>query len=499
MATGVADSINATTLTTAVVSIVLASLVWWRRFGRLARLRLTVGRIYSLSEEILGANTAPAILAQLEKGLDDILELRNAAILLKGAAEGELEKAAGSLQSPDAARRCLATGAPVLEQASVSLPMMAQGQTTGVLQCHSPHPIHLQSDELAALKHLANQVAIALQLSDQRLLREQLLRSEKLGAAGQLIASVASELRPHLERTAAAARQQQLPDLAASSESAIETLDRLISFGHPDRARVEPLDLNAVIRQLAEFRAQPWRMQMAETELALGPGQIIILGSRSQLEQALLSLLVHAEQALQQAGKGRLIISTSAHESRARVEIEFPTALASNHGHQETWGVAVAQGIVESHGGAFYTLDQGQSTRFQIDLPTTESRPEQPSLHLDRAPVRPLTLLLVHPSEAALRPLIAILAARQHRVVPATNAGEAVEFSSRFRFDAVFSAPQLPDGAWTDFVDTVRANTPVCGTLNSPADPATPGILSLPLPVDELQVDRALESIAATD
>jgi hypothetical protein len=499
MATGVIDSINATTLTTAVVSIVMASLVWWRRFGRLTRLRLTVGRIYSLSEEILGANTAPAILSQLEKGLDEILELRHAAILLKGAAEGELDHAAGSPQSLDAARRCLATGEPVQEPASISLPMIAQGQTTGVLQCHSPHPIHLQSDELAALKHLANQAAIALQLSDQRLLREQLLRSEKLGAAGQLIASVASELRPHLERTAAAARQQNLPDLAAGSASALETLDRLISFGHPDRARVEPLDLNAVVRQLAEFRAQPWRLQMVETELALSPGQMIILGSRSQLEQALLSLLVHAEQALQQAGQGRLVITTGSHDSRARVTIEFPTVVAPEHNNQETWGVAVAQGIVESHGGAFYTLSQARTTRFQIDLPTTESRPEQPNTNLARAPIRPLTLLLVHPTEAALRPLIVLLAARQHRVVPATNAGEAVEFSSRFRFDAVFAAPQLPDGPWSEFVDTVRANTPVCGTLNSPADPATPGIPSLPLPVDELQVDRALEAIAATD
>ena len=49
------------------------------------------------------------------------------------------------------------------------------------------------------MQHLANQIATALKLQEQHSMREQLFRSEKLAAAGQLISDVANELRSPLQ------------------------------------------------------------------------------------------------------------------------------------------------------------------------------------------------------------------------------------------------------------------------------------------------------------
>ena len=93
-----------------------------------------------------------------------------------------------------------------LPRAALFMPLMIQSgmsgknEVLGVLEVHNDRKLgYFKPEEQAAVHHLANQVAASLKLQEQHDMREQLFRSEKLAATGQLISGVASDLRAPLD------------------------------------------------------------------------------------------------------------------------------------------------------------------------------------------------------------------------------------------------------------------------------------------------------------
>lgn len=478
--------LTASTILTAAISMAAASFVWWRRVRRLTRLRQTVARIHALTEEILGANSAQEILSCVEGALPQELGLHCAAIFTLSE-EGALTVAAGTPASLESAQNCHSERAVQASESTLSLPMTVQGEARGVLQ-FSGAADNPQQDELVALQHLSNQAAIALQLLSQRNLREKLLRSEKLGAVGQLISSIAAELKPPLERIARSGHEEVEP--------ALETLDRLISFGRPDQARIHAIDLNTVLRQLLEFRAQPWRLQLVQAELSVPPEPMMVLGSRGPIEQSLLSLLVHAEQSLQDSPSKLLRVTSTKRGGRARLSISFTAPPAQGGPDTEigAWGLDVTRGLIESHGGELHVESTSGETALTVVLPLTDTA-ASPSATEAQPSLGAHTLLLVHPDAAALRTAIVFLGGMNQRAVPAVSAGEALECAARYHFDAILATRQLPDLSWQEFAERAREYAPVIGLLSTASDPAPAGVPALRLPADESELQRLLATL----
>ena len=478
--------LNTTTVVAAAISMAAASLVWWNRVRRLTRLRQTVARIHALTEEILGAHSAQEILNRIESSLPPELGLHTAAIFTLSE-DGALTAAAGTPASLESAQSCHTERSVAVGEAVLSLPMTVQGEARGVLQL-SGAAGNPKEDELVALQHLANQAAIALQLLSQRSLREKLLRSEKLGAVGQLISSIAAELKPPLERIARSGHEEVEP--------ALDTLDRLISFGRPDQARVHAIDLNGVLRQLLEFRAQPWRLQLIQAEISVPSEPMMVLASRGPIEQSLLSLLVHAEQSLQSASSKHLRVSSTKRGGRARLAITFTAPPAQTGPDTEigAWGLDVTRGLIESHGGELHVESTGGETALTVVLPLTDT-PASASASETHPEMGSHTLLLVHPDAAALRTAIVFLGGMDQRAVPAVSAAEALECASRFRFDAILATRQLPDLPWQEFAERAREYSPIIGLLSTASDPAPAGVPALRLPADESELQRLLATL----
>src|SRR5262249_17288248 len=144
-------------------------------------------------------------------------------------------------------------------------------------------------------------------------------------AAGQLISGVATELRSPLESIMNLASslisvhvdgcESDLRLIGAEAQRASEIVSRLVSFAKIEKAEAQTVAVNGLLGGLIEFRARELKQKGVEVRRQLCAGPLVVLGSRGQLEQVLLNLLVDAEQAAAEA-KEKLLTITSGQLAR---------------------------------------------------------------------------------------------------------------------------------------------------------------------------------------
>ena len=306
-------------------------------------------------------------------------------------------------------------------------------------------------------------------------MREQLFRSEKLAAAGQLISDVANELRAPLHAISTIAtglilrngdaHRTELDSITKEAGRASEIVSRLVSFATIEKAQAEQVDLNAVLSGLLKFRSPEWKAKGVEINCQLAVTRAIVLGSPAQLEQVMLNLLVDAEKSAAEAKDKVINVSTSLLAKRVLVEISYPLrspdirgdSTDGDHTGSGALGLGVCRNIIESHGGEFRVVrtSPGQA-RFDIELPVIEARQSALGTSELSEAIRQLTILVVEPDMKVQRQLVQMLGNRGDRVVPVASAEEGLDLVDRLRFDMVICAVRLPSLNWVTFCERVR-------------------------------------------
>ncbi len=483
------------------------AIIWWFRERRMASLRRQMRLLNSLGEQVIGATSSTEILRRLTLHLTALSNATGVGLYIHNRGSKVLEgihtsSSAVDVIDPEAPASSMATGVAACfrkhtmlaipdtrrsphfrkEEAAVSprsvlfVPMFAQAELMGVLDIHHSRHFHYFSEaEQAAMQHLANQIATALKLQEQHSMREQLFRSEKLAAAGQLISDVANELRSPLQSIdmlASALRTQngdgahpELESITTEARRANEIVGRLVSFANVEQSQAEPLDLNAILSGLLKFRAPEWKAKGVEIKSHLAVKRAIVLGSPGQIEQVLLNLLVDAEKSAAEARDKVITVSSSLLAKRVLVEIAYPTrgpdsrgdSTDGDHAGSGALGLGVCRGIIEGHGGEFRVVRTapGQA-RFDIELPVIEARQTSSDPSQLSEAIRQLTVLVVEPDGKVQRKLVETLGNRGDRVVPVSSAEEGLDIVERLRFDMVICAVRLPGLNWVQFCERVR-------------------------------------------
>jgi signal transduction histidine kinase len=481
--------------------------IWWFRERRMSGLRKRMRLLNSLGEQVIGATSSTEILRRLMLNLPALSGATGVGLYIHNRATKTLEGVhsndtgvetidpeapSGSMAS--AIATCFRNHAlitipdvrrsphfkkedTVLAPRSVLLvPMFAQSELMGVLEIHHSRRFHYFSQgEQAAMQHLANQIATALKLQEQHSMREQLFRSEKLAAAGQLISDVANELRSPLQSIATLAtallsrngdgHHVELDSITTEANRASEIVARLVSFANVEQAQAEPLDLNAILSGLLKFRAPEWKAKGVEIKSQLAVKRAIVLGSPGQIEQVLLNLLVDAEKSAAEAKDKVITVSSSLLAKRVLVEISYPLrspdirgdSSDGDHTGSGALGLGVCRGIIESHGGEFRVVRTSPAqARFDIELPVIEARQTGSGASELSEAIRQLTVLVVEPDNKVQRQLVQMLGNRGDRVVPVSSAEEGLDIVERLRFDMVICAVRLPSLNWVTFCERVR-------------------------------------------
>jgi CheY-like chemotaxis protein len=481
------------------------ALIIWRRERHLRAQREVLRRSHELGEEILGASSPQDILRKIAAVVPDLFDVTGAALYVYNAPARSLEKvsareeeeasvvlldappgglSAGAatcfqnrmvLAVPDSARSPFPPadpGQPPPPRSVLFVTMFVHGEAVGVFEIsHQSRTREFSADQRTVAQHLANQTGVALRLLDQRSVREQLFRTEKLAAVGRLISGVVNELQAPLasicnmaEKTLAAPRQEagpQLHAIAAEARKASDMVTRLVSFASSEPVETRPVDLNVLLRHLAEFREREWKARGIRVRVVMSDDPLPVLGSEGQLEQVLLDLLVHAEQALASVQEKLITMRTLRLARKALIEIVYTGRRGEG---QESGagalGLGVCRSIILGHGGELRAMAPADADpRFEIELPraSRERHPAPVREAPGRSAPHPLTALVIEPDEAVERHLLGLLTARGYRVVPVQNSDVGLDLAQRLRFDVAFCSVRAPGLNWVELSESLQA------------------------------------------
>ena len=482
--------------------------IWWFRERRMAALRRRMRALNSLGEDVIGAASPAEILRRLEMTLPKVTASSGTGMYLLNRGTKSLE----SVHATGAAMESIDLGNPrsgmpagiaacfrnrtliaipdtrrspffgkeggAGPRAAMFVPMFAQSELVGVLELHNAEKIRYYNHaDQAAMQHLANQVATALKLQEQHSVREQLFRSEKLAAAGQLISEVANELRLPLESIVARASalrsrrmddfREELETIAGDAHRASQIVTRLDSLAKVEQTEVQAVDLTALLTGLLQFREPECKAKGVEIRSQLAAKPTIIMGSPGQLEQVLLNLLVDSEKSAAEAREKLITVSSSLLARRMLVEISYSTrsnefqmldAADGDHLGGGALALGACRGIIQSHGGEFRSVRVSPvQARFDIELQVMETRASAAAAGASLAGrSRHLNILVVDPDAKVQHQLLQLLGERGDRVVPVSNAEEGVDLVQRMRFDMALCAVRQPGLNWVEFFERVR-------------------------------------------
>ncbi|HYO84002.1 MAG TPA: hypothetical protein VES20_21545 [Bryobacteraceae bacterium] len=518
------------------VGVAILILVWWLHGRNLRIQKRALRTLVELAEDVLSAESVRDLAERVRRGIPSVVPgwqgeiyLLNEEKQLLQTVEGQegptssipVDCSESTLQGAVAVsfrNRSLididnTRNSPILERdlpslpaAAIIVPMFAQS-VSGVLVVQQKRRRENWTEVKMALQHLANQVAISMQLQEQQTMREQLGRSEKLAAAGQLIAAIAKEVQAPLEairevalRTGnSGSADEALSKIRAETHRGLEIINHLISLARTEQRHSAPLDLHDLISCLLEMRAPDRARRGVELENRLPVSPEMVFGERGQLEHAMLTVLVHIEQCAIAAAERKF--SVSSRRDDETVIIYFASAAPARSATDthstsgDYFGLPVAQVIVQNHGGELRFLPPSPSgARFEIELPAIGDGDAAPET-IHTRPARVLTCLLVEPDPSSQRRLLAMLSARGHRAIPVNTPEEGADLAQKLHFAAVFCSSRLPGLQWTEFYNRVRRRGAAFALLAGAYESIPPNALKedegqvLPTPITDSGLD----------
>ena len=371
-----------------------------KRHPAVAGLRLRVVRGHTDADAVSGHGISGAIVRQaLETGeVVSTVRSRGEAAPVE-APDGRVDEDKRPLQTVV----CLPLHSPRSEPDGTG----ALPRALGVLyvdNARSAEPF--SADALRTAEALARHAALAIEnaqlfereqhtIEELHKAQKQLLQSEKLATIGQMAAGIAHELNTPLtyimgslemleQQDQSPSQREMLSSIARGSERIRALAQRLLAFSHPGPEEMAPLAVNDVVErslELCQYQISSDRVTLVKRLDGELPR---VLGVSSQLEMALINLVVNAVQAMGEKG-GALTLCTRRRGDDVEISVTdegpgIPERIHHNifepfvttkpEGKGTGLGLSTVLMVVERHNGHVdFDTNEGRGTTFRITLP----------------------------------------------------------------------------------------------------------------------------------
>ncbi len=288
--------------------------------------------------------------------------------------------------------------------------------------------------------------AIIRDISERKILQQQLIQSEKLSSIGTFISGIAHEINNPLG--VILGYSQLLSDYARLSKNDIKDyvdiiikqskktatiVKSLLKYTRKGNQEKTPVNINTVLEETVNFQIIHFKSENIEIKSDYDTNLNLVNADKSELQQVFTNIIINAIDSLKQTDiKGNITIRTEQTNKEVVVAIENegppipedmlskifdPFFTTKDVGEGTGLGLYISSGIVQEHGGKLWVENIPDfGVRFVVTLPHTEKKTSPVEVSIGPKVPKNLKVLFVD-DEEPMRKLVKDCLAKERCVL----------------------------------------------------------------------------------